>query len=256
MVTGNAATAAAATFVDEVDRVFHRYWGGHYEVVKIFFSRPRSKDDLVAWLEAQAHKEIQSIPRQAQAILDMYRTLDDETERGELQREAYEMADEIQHYRLLADVLEMVSGRRRPAREFTGSTSPESMALREVRATSRGLGKLANLVGSFGGPGGGTAFSAAGMMIDGGPVERQLASTFVIIHEQELHHYQSARFVFEQQVHRTDPAEMPGALDYARALARAHFLERNALFGYPLSLERIAEIDAGLGRPYVPPASH
>ncbi|MBM2810196.1 MAG: hypothetical protein HW416_955 [Chloroflexi bacterium] len=238
-------TSSVSAFVEEVTGIFSQYWGGHYEVVQTFFSRKPAQEDLVNWLEWQAHKEIQSIPRQAKSILEMYENLDEEVERGEMRHEAYEMADEILHYCVLTDILEMITGRRRPAREFVGSTSRESVALREVRRQG-GRGRLADLVGSFGGPGGGTAFSAAGMLIDGGPVERQLAAAFKIIHDQELHHYQSARFAFDQNVGQADSSELPGALEFARNLARAHFLERNALFSYPLSPERIAEIDAGL----------
>lgn len=243
----------ASALVEEIDRIFQRYWGGHYEVVKSFFGQPHPREQLVLWLEGQVRKEIQSIPGQAHRILEMYEKLDDEVDRGEMEREAYDMANEIEHYRLLADILELVTGQRRPRREFTGSKSPESQLLSEVRQRYRDHpSELVRSVGLYS-PGGGAAFSAAGCLIGGGPVQRQLAEAFRIIHVQELRHYHEGRFGFDRIAAGAEPEDYPDALQHARELARAHFLERNALFSYPLSPARIAEIDAGNVTPYIPP---
>jgi hypothetical protein len=245
-----AASRDAASFVREVERVFHQYWGGHYEVVETFFGRPRPREQLVAWLELQLYKEIHVVPGKVRELLAMYEQLDQGVERGALEAEAYELADEIQHYRLLADILELLTGQRRPALSYR--PTPAQTALEDVRRKYAGSGPLVKAVGGFE-PGGGTAFAAAGSLIDGGPVERLLAEAFKVIYAQERQHYHKNRLLFDRQARAADPREYPEALQYARELARQHFLLRNDSFGSPLSAERVAQIDAGEVVPYAPP---
>lgn len=240
----------ALSFISEVEAVFSKYWGGHFEVVTTFFAKPRARERLIAWLDLQLYKEIHVVPGKAQALIDMYDKLDVEVERGEYEAEAYELADEIQHYRLLADIRELITGKRLKATE--AAPTPEQRKLEAVRRKYSAQGPLVRAVGGFS-PGGGVAFAAAGSMIDGGPIERQLAQAFRIIYRQELAHYNQRRLVFDRLVHDSDPATCTEALQYARELARQHFILRNESFSHPLSPERVAEIDAGKVTPYVPP---
>jgi hypothetical protein len=237
-------------FVQLVEELFHQYWGGHFEVVKTFFGAPRPREQLLAWLELQLYKEIHVVPGKARELIALYEQLDDTVERGEFEAEAYELADEVQHYRLLADVYEFLTGRRRAALEF--QATPEQKELEAVRQRYAESGPLVRAIGGFA-PGGGTAFAAAGSLIGGGPAERMLAEAFQVIYRQELEHYNKNRFVFDRRVREADPSEYAEALQYARELARQHFLLRNASFSYPLPPERVEEIDAGQVVPYVPP---
>jgi len=239
------------SFVREVDDIFSRYWGGHYEVVSTFFSQPRPQEQLVAWLDVQLYKEIHVVPPKAQALIDMYDKLDTEVERSEYEAEAYEMADEIQHYRLLADIRELVTGKRLKATE--AKATPEQVKLEGVRHRYEKSAPLVKEVGGFS-PGGGVAFAAAGSVINGGPVERLLAQAFKVIYQQELAHYNQRRSIFDRLARKAGPSEHQQALQYARELARQHFILRNESFSYPLNPERVAEIDAGKVRPYTPPS--
>src|SRR4030095_49044 len=119
------------SFIREGEEIFTRYWGGHVEVVTAFFSRPRPREQLIAWLDLQLYKEIHVVPGKAQALIDMYEKLDDEAERGEYEAEAYELADEIRHYRLLADIRESITGKKLKATE-TRPTA-EQLKLEAVR---------------------------------------------------------------------------------------------------------------------------
>ena len=241
----------AFSIIREVEGIFTRYWGGHFEVVTTFFSRPRPREQLIAWLDLQLYKEIHVVPGKAQALIDMYEKLDGEVERAEYEAEAYEMADEIQHYRLLADIRELITGTRLKATE--AKPTREQVRLEEVRrkySTSKSL--LARAVSGFS-PGGGVAFAAAGCMIDGGPIERLLAEAFKIIFRQEHVHYHQRRLVFDRLAQESDPSEHREALEYAQELARQHFILRNESFSYPLEPDRVKEIDLGKVVPYAPP---
>ncbi len=238
------------SFIKEVEDTFAKYWGGHFEVVTTFFAKPRPREQLIAWLDLQLYKEIHVVPGKAQALIDLYDKLDAEVERGDYEAEAYEMADEIQHYRLLADIRELITGKRLKATE--AKPTPEQLKLEAVRRKYAERAPPVRAVGGFS-PGGGVAFAAAGSMIEGGPIERLLAQAFKIIYRQELTHYNQRRLGFERLAHDSDPAQHREALQYARELARQHFILRNESFSYPLSPERVAEIDAGKVTPYVPP---
>ena len=241
----------AFSFIKEIEGIFTRYWGGHFEVVTVFFSRPRPREQLIAWLDLQLYKEIHVVPGKAQALIDMYEKLDGEVERAEYEAEAYEMADEIQHYRLLADIRELITGTRLKATE--AKPTREQLRLEEVRRKySTGKSPLVRAVSGFS-PGGGVAFAAAGCMIDGGPVERLLAGAFKIIYRQEHVHYHQRRLVFDRLAQESDPSEYREALEFAQQLARQHFILRNEAFSYPLGPERVKEIDLGKVVPYAPP---
>lgn len=249
-LTDKQFSVEAGRFVQTVEAIFQQYWGGHCEVVKTFFGSPQPRAQLLAWLELQLYKEIHVVPEIARKIIALYDKLDDEIERGEFEAECYELADEAQHYRLLADVYEMLTGQRKPALAF--KPTPEQLALEAVRKRYRDSSPLAQSIGGFS-PGGGTAFAAAGCMIDGGPVERQLAEAFKVIYGQELQHYNKNRLVFDRLAREASAADFGEALQYARELAREHFLLRNASFGYPLPAERVEAIERGDVSPYVPP---
>ncbi|GEM_PF-2147924 len=242
---------SSAEFTSAVENVFHQYWGGHYEVVKTFFGQPRDRQQLIDWLELQLYKEIHVVPEIARKVIALYEKLDVEIERGEFESECYELADEAQHYRLLADILEGITGQRRSALVF--KPTKEQVDLEAVRNKYANSTPLVRSVGGFS-PGGGTAFAAAGSMIDGGPVERQLAEAFKVIYRQELEHYNKNRFVFDRLVREANPSEYAEALQYARELAHQHFILRNASFSYPLSPERIKQIAAGEVTRYIPPS--
>jgi hypothetical protein len=241
----------AFSFIREVEGILTQYWGGHFEVVIAFFSRPRPREQLIAWLDLQLYKEIHVVPPKARALIDMYEKLDSEVERGEYEAEAYELADEIQHYRLLADIRELITGARLKATE--AKPTNEQLRLEEVRRKySVSKSPLVRAVSGFS-PGGGVAFAAAGCTIDGGPVERLLAEAFKIIYRQEHVHYHQRRLVFDRLAQESDPSEYREALEFARELARQHFILRNESFSYPLGPERVKEIDAGKVVPYAPP---
>ena len=239
------------SFISQVEDTFTHYWGGHFEVVTTFFARPRPREQLIAWLDLQLYKEIHVVPGKARALIDMYEDLDAGVERAEYEAEAYELADEIQHYRLLADIRELITGARLKATE--AKPTKEQLRLEEVRRKySAGKSALVRAVGGFS-PGGGVAFAAAGSMIEGGPIERLLAEAFKIIYRQEHVHYHQRRVAFDRLAQESGPPEYREALEYARELARQHFVLRNESFSYPLAPERVGEIDAGKVTPYAPP---
>jgi hypothetical protein len=59
--------------------------------------------------------------------------------------------------------------------------------------------------------------------------------------------------VFDRLAQESGPSEYSEPLEYARELARQHFILRNESFSYPLGPERVKEIDAGQVVPYAPP---
>jgi hypothetical protein len=241
----------ALSFIREIEAIFTLYWGGHFEVVETFFSRPRPREQLIAWLDLQLYKEIHIVPHKAQALIDGYDALDAGVDRSDYEAEAYELADEIHHYRLLADVRELITGEKLKASD--AKPSPEQLRLEGLRQRySASKSALVRSVSGFS-AGGGVAFAAAGSMIDGGLIERRLADVFKVIHRQENSHYRQGRSVFDHLAEKAEPAEYSEAMDYARQLARQHFVLRNESFGYPLGLERVREIDGGKVVPYSPP---
>jgi len=55
-------TMDAFSIIRDVEGIFTRYWGGQFEVVTTFFSRPRPREQLIAWLDLQLYKDIHVVP--------------------------------------------------------------------------------------------------------------------------------------------------------------------------------------------------
>lgn len=225
------------------------YWAGEAEVVQTYFSRPRTRDQDLFWLKAQAYKE-------ARPFRDLPKNLQEEfLQTGVVQNHpdgaeaAQRMAQETRHFWLLADLI----------KDFFGVTValtdamplPEDRKLQELRAVSRTQGGgLERAAVAFTEGGGGAMFEVLSRL-DGGEFERKIASVFRIIADEEIPH--GPLEIHSIARHARSESDWQRARAIVRDLSRQRLLMRNEMFGYPLNPARLREIDKGKIQPWKMP---
>ncbi len=241
--------------LDELVAIAAPYWAGEYEVVRTFFSRPRSKEEHIHWLRAQCWKEFwgtldgdtQGIPmRSLKQLLELYGKLDDPKARHEFLHVAEEMYEEFHHYSALADILDDLEGRPVPPREL--ESAPEDQKLTEMRTRiAQTEGELGAFVNKFS-EGGGSSMYKAGMEATGGELEERLAAAFRIIYDDEVEHMKTGAEGLRRVV--KTPEEWEKCKRLVREVMRQRVRMRNDMLGNPLGEERLREIDEGKIEPF------
>jgi hypothetical protein len=243
------------TRLDELVAIASPYWAGEYEVVRTFFSQPRSKQEHIRWLRAQCWKEFwgtldgnpESIPRRSLLELtELYSKLDSPDARHEFLHVAEEMYEEFHHYSALADILDDLEGRHVPPGELQQCEADAALTDMRTRIAQT-EGELGAFVNKFS-EGGGSSMYKAGMEIGDGELEQRMAAAFKVIFTDEIDHMQTGAKGLRRVVKTTEDWDKCKRL--VREVSRQRVLMRNDMFGHPLGDERIREIDEGKIQPF------
>jgi hypothetical protein len=240
-----------------------RWWAGEAEVVRVYFSRPRTREDDVRWLKLQAARELGTAVRLIDDAPKMIGSIEATVDRHDFEAAMRSTYEEARHYRLLADILESLTGERIRPREIlplSGTLKeraghPELPAMTEEIEVTRKLyeehGELAEAALSFFEGGGAAIFYSGSKVLEypyvsysGGEVEKRIASAMKIIFEDEMRH--GPVHIAEAAARLRSEEECRLAMQIIESKARAHLRLRNETFGYPLSEERLREIDQGV----------
>jgi len=240
-----------------------RWWAGEAEVVRTYFSSPRTREDDLHWLTLQAARELGTVERLIEPLAGDLADIETAVSRDSFEASARSVYEEARHYRLLADIIERIAGARPDPRELlalSGCQSerrghPDLPAMTaEVEVTRRlreTYGELAEVALGFSEGAGAAIFYMGNRLLElpytsysGGAVEKAIAEAMGVIFHDEMRHGPVHIPHIARSI-RTDDD-----LDTARHIitekAVAHLRLRNETFGYPLTEARMAEIDAGI----------
>jgi hypothetical protein len=248
-------TADVDAKLDELVAIASPYWAGEFEVVRTFFSQPRSKEEHIRWLRAQCWKEffgtLDGTPgsmswHSLEKLLDLHGQVGDKKARHVFLHEAEEMFEEFHHYTALADILEDLEGR--PVQPEELAPCAEDAKLTDMRGhIAQTEGELGALVNKFS-EGGGSSMYRAGMEIHGGELEERMAAAFKIIFKDEVGHMKVGAEGLRRVVQT--PEQWDKVRQLVRDVSRQRVLMRNDMFGNVLSEERLREIDEGKIEPF------
>ncbi|HEX6512295.1 MAG TPA: hypothetical protein VF157_08355 [Chloroflexota bacterium] len=240
--------------------ILERYSSGEGAVVTAFFSRPRSKEECLQVLLRQIGREVQ-VAHQLDRLAEMGRQLERAVDRWAMYGKAEQIADELKHHALLADLAEWLMDRKLGAdelRKYEVNASweehlddyylhnphlPEAGRMVDV---TRELGEslpadfLGGLVKVSEG-GGGQAFVVASKL-DGDEFRRRFAKVMGEIAGDELQHGPEhiKKFV-QQHVHSQDDLER--AAKGLTAIMAQHLRVRNEIYGSPLNEDQLRSYD-------------
>ena len=236
--------------LDRLVGIASPYWAGEHEVVITFFSRPHSREEHIHWLRAQCWKEFWghidergtgTIERMVTELGQRY----PDVQRGDLPHRflhvAQELYAEFHHYQVLSDILDDLERRRVPPDEL--KQMPEDLKLAQMRAAAAAThGEMGAAISKFS-EGGGSSMYKAGMEIRGGELEQRIATACRIIYDDEVDHMRTGAEGLRRTVKTAEDWSTVERL--TREIARQRVRMRNEMFGYPLSEERLHEIDSG-----------
>jgi hypothetical protein len=229
---------------ERVESSIEHYWGGIKELVEVYYSRPRPVEQELYWIKVSVYKEIKAIPKILPILGEQFLQLDRGVDRRLYEGLAYEMADEIKHYRLLAEIVEwLTKGKVSPDQ---CGPSPEQTRLEELRrALKDDLGLVPHLNVAHE-----TVFASAVKNIAGGPLEKKIAAAYRQVYRDELKHYSLGWKELESQ--ELDDGQIERVALANKTVARQYLVMRNEMFGHPISQSRLNEIDEGKVEPYRP----
>ncbi len=216
------------------------YWAGEAEIVRAYLDRPRTVEMDLRWLKAQAFKETRHLRILPESVQDEYWKSGTVHEHPDGPEAAEKLAEEMKHFRLIADLIEHLTGAP------VGSTGllelPEETRLQDLRQPYRAGSSFERCVVDFTEGGGGAMYWMLARL-DGGDFEHRTAEAFRLIYEDEVLHGPG-------QIHSlgllaTSAADWEHARDIVRRVCQQRLHMRNEMFSWPLTAERIAEIGAG-----------
>ncbi|TAK01238.1 hypothetical protein EPO44_09165 [bacterium] len=240
-----------------------RWWAGEAEVVRVYFSRKRTKEDDIRWLTLQAARELGTACRQLEDAPAMLASIEESVDRHEFEGAMRSIYEEARHYRLLADILESLTGQKvkpKALLPYSGTLKerkghPELPAMTaEIQVTKRlyeQYGELAAAALSFF-EGGGAAIFYSGSRIlhypyvsySNGEIEKKIAAAMKVIFEDEMRH--GPVHIPEAAKKLQTNEDFFLARSIIESKAKAHLRLRNETFSYPLTDKRMQEIDDGI----------
>lgn len=241
--------------VQELVDLAARYWAGEAEVVRTYFSRPRTADQDIHWLRFQCYKEFHSSVRGAEGgtvrgplreLGELALDLRGRAARAHFAHELEELGEEFSHYAVLAEILEDLQGSPVAPDDLTPGSEEISLAAMR-RQIVEAHGDFGALVCKFT-EGGGSGMFAAGKEIGGNPLDDRLAAAFRLIFDDEVDHMRGGASALAD-MHLTDE-DWELAKSLLRQLSMQRVRMRNEMFGHPLDETRLEEIDRGEIEPF------
>jgi len=253
----------------ELNAVIAQYSAGEAEVVRAYFERPHTSEEHLDVLLRQMGREIQAANRLRPAA-EMFQRLEVTVDRHEFADYLEHIAEEAEHYAILADLAEWVAGRKLTADEAfryevyarwvpgqgetkeTNALLPEANRQMEVsRALVAELGfELGNPLSRLSEGGGGGAYIEC-MRLTGDEFRERLAAAMRRILQDEIHHGPARVHGFPEQWIKADE-DIARTTRWLRTYMAQHLRVRNEIWGYPVSAERLAAIDRGELAPFDP----
>src|SRR5262249_22054109 len=256
----------------ELTDILARYTAGEADVVRPFFARPHEPEEHADVLCRQMGRELFCVAwldRANRWAAEMERSVD----RHRLVDLLEQIAEEVKHYVLLADVAEWVLGRKlsaEQAREYEVYAAPDPNRPRERHHNPRlpeanamidmlwrfrveERAEFSDEVMRLSEGGGGAAFLEAGRL-SGDEFRERFAAAMRAIADDEVDHGPrpgpgvAAKYVNSE-------SDLAQATDQLREVMTQHLRVRNEIYRYPLSAERLAAIDAGQIEPWAMAAS-
>jgi hypothetical protein len=251
----------------ELNEILARYAAGEAEVVRAYFARDHTPAEYADMVRRQMGREVFCV-RWLDRVARMGRDLERGVDRHAFAALLEQIAEEVHHYALLADLAEWLLGRpltAEEAREYEVYASidpelplaehynprlPEANRMLDVlhRFRTEYRSAFSDEVMHLTEGGGGGSFTEASRL-RGDEFRERFAAVMGRIVEDEIEHGPLRVRGFARTWIR-DEADLEAAKRLLREFMAQHLRVRNEIYGYPLSPERLAAIDRGEIEPW------
>lgn len=219
------------------------YWEAEGEIARRFFEKATGEDHIF-YLRAQLWKELNPVDgffnglhRELARLVDLYPMVDKEIDRHQYHFLLTQLAEEFNHYVVLADIFEHVAGRPISAEDTV--QLPEEKKLGDLRRgyVETGDPLLKAAVGFT--EGGGAALFREGAKLSGSTVNDMTARAMQMIFDDEKDHYMVQAREAVSLIHGDD--DLARMKDAIRAISAQRVAMRAEMFRDAMTA---AEIDA------------
>jgi Xaa-Pro aminopeptidase len=195
------------------------YWEAEGEIARRFFAKA-STDDHVFYLRAQLWKELNPVDgffnglhRELARLVEIYPRVDKDVDRHDYHFQLLQLAQEFNHYVLLADVYEHLVGRKITPADTV--QLPEEKKLGELRRRYVQSGSPIDRAAVGLTEGGGARLFREGAKLSGSPLNDMTARAMQVIYDDEKDHY------LEQAKEAVRLVRSPADLERMKAAIRA-----------------------------------
>ena len=243
-------TKEEKALITGLEDVCGNFWAGEAEVVRTYFSRHRTHERDLAWLKHQAWKEIKQIPVIANEVIRATERVGKDLSFDEYLEITKKCWEEAKHYVWMAECLEELTANSGVSLDELGGPLPEQAKIRAVREEierkSQHPAVIAAVTSWPEGGGSGVTFKELSN-VRGGKLETKIAEAAARICEEEADHGREGAEAIIRGVRKSglDEQTKEIMLEGARRLCRQRLRMRNEMFGFPLSEERLKEIEEG-----------
>lgn len=246
----------------EIRAIVAQYAGGEAEVVRAYFAQPHSDEEHLQVLFRQMGREFQTVHWLHRAVT-MIDEVDVRVDRHDFAEFLEQIAEEAEHFVILADLAEWLADRKLgademhryevyarvepdlPPERYANPLLPEATRMAEVAKSlvdevGHALGT--EIVRLTEGGGGGAFVECAGLR--GDPFRDRLAAAMRRILEDEIKHGPERVDGFVDRWIESDE-DLAVTRRWLHRFMAQHVRVRNEIWGCPLSEERLAAIDRG-----------
>ncbi len=242
-------TKEEAALIAELEEVSGRFWAGEAEVVRTYFARHRTRERDLAWLKHQAWKEIKQIPVIANEVIRATDRVGKDLSFVEYLEVTKKCWEEAKHYVWMAECLQEL-GYESLGLSDLGGPLPEQAKIRQVREEVERQSQHPAVIAAVStwpeGGGSGVTFKELSK-VRGSKLEAKIAAAAARICAEEADHGREGAEAVVRGVRKLglDAQTKEILLAGARRLCRQRLRMRNEMFGFPLTEERLREIEAG-----------
>jgi len=236
--------SAMATYESELIKVALPYWEAEAEIASRFFSSRPAEENHIFWLKAQLWKELHpvdgyfnGIHKELSKLAEMFPNVDKDIDRHHYRFLLEQMLQEFNHYVLLADILEYLTGKKVSVEDTV--QLPQERRLQEVRHRYATSGSEIDRAAVLFTEGGGARLFREGRKVEGGKLEEMIAAAMGVIYEDEKNHFREAAEEAARLIH--SPEELQRMKRAVEEISRQRVAMRREMFREPMTE---AEVEA------------
>lgn len=254
-------TAELSELMAEINALGESFWAGEAEIARDFLMNATDPKDHVHWLLHQCYRELRGpglldrpssrtrwIVDNINSNLPAAETVEG---RKQLQYQLHQIAEEFDHYKLYADILEDITGEPVKMAEITNLSLPSDKIIEDLRVRLFAENeRLARLAYDFTEGGGAGIFYAQGALETNDPLLLRIKVAGRYIYDDEVPHGQHGVSGIEKEL--TTAEDFHRIREMILEICRERLRMRAEMHNTTISEQRIDEIAAGKIEPLKP----
>jgi hypothetical protein len=255
------ATAELSELMADLNKLAESFWAGEAEIARDFLMAAHDPKDHVRWLQHQCYRELRGpglLDRPKSRTRWIVENIENslpaaETPEGraQLQYQLHQIAEEFDHFKLYADILEEITGESVKMADLKNLTLASDQTIEDLRVRLWAEdAELARLAYDFTEGGGAGIFYAQAALETSDPVLLKIKHAGRVIYDDEVPHGQHG--VSGIELGLTTIEQLRRVREMIVEICRERLHMRAAMHGSTISEARIDQIEAGNIEPLKP----